>query len=250
MIFRQLYEPESSTYTYLLGDTETGKAVLIDPVVETAERDLSVVKELGLELAYTLETHVHADHLTGARRLKQLAGSQIAGPAMDQLPCTDVGVEDGKPFKVGSFTLHPLYTPGHTSTHHSYLLEKGDTKHVFTGDALLIDGSGRTDFQSGDAATLYQSIHNKLFMLPEDTLVYPAHDYENKHVSTIGQEKERNARLGGGKTLDEFVAIMNGLDLPYPKKIDLAVPGNERCGKCPPDVPNDMRKLCDVSCQG
>ena len=250
MIFRQLFEPESSTYTYLLGDSATGEAVLIDPAVETAESDLSVINDLGLKLIYTLETHVHADHLTGARKLKQLAGSRIAGPAMDQLPCTDVGVEEGTPLLVGMITLHPLFTPGHTSTHHSYLLEHGDTSRVFTGDALLIDGCGRTDFQSGDAARLYQSIHEKLFSLPGDTLVYPGHDYRNRHVSTIGQERERNERLGGGKTLEEFVAIMDSLDLAYPKKIDFAVPGNERCGECPPNIPEDMRRLCDVARQG
>jgi len=250
MIFRQLFEPDSSTYTYLLGDTESGHAVLIDPVVETAERNLAVINELGLELAYTLETHIHADHLIGSLKLKHLAGSRIAGPAKDRLPCTDVGLEEGKPFIVGSLTLHPLYTPGHTSTHHSYLLEQGDTRRVFTGDALLIDGCGRTDFQSGDAEALYRSIHDKLFTLPDDTLVYPGHDYQHKHVSTIGQEKEGNARLGGGKTLEEFVAVMNALDLAYPAKIDYAVPGNEQCGECPPNVPLEMRKLCDVTRQG
>lgn len=250
MIFRQLFEPESSTYTYLLGDTETGKAVLIDPAVETAERDLGIIRELGLELAYTLETHVHADHLTGALKLKQLAGSQIAGPALDQLPCTDVGISEGTPFMVGSIKLQPLFTPGHTSTHHSYLLEEGDTPRVFSGDALLIDGCGRTDFQSGDAEVLYRAIHDKLFTLPDETLVYPGHDYSGRQVSSIGQEKARNPRLGGGKAQAAFVEIMNGLKLAYPKKIDFAVPGNERCGECPPNVPDEMRKLCDVTRQG
>ncbi len=250
MIFRQLFEPESSTYTYLLADGASGEAVLIDPTVETAESDLSVINDLGLKLVYTLETHVHADHLTGARKLKQLAGSRIAGPAMDHLPCTDVGVEEGTPLMIGDIALHPLFTPGHTSTHHSYLLEQGDSRRVFTGDALLIDGCGRTDFQSGDATRLYHSIHDKLFSLPVDTLVYPGHDYTNRHVSTIGQERERNERLGGGRTLQAFVAIMDGLDLAYPKKIDFAVPGNERCGECPPNIPEDMRRLCDVTRQG
>jgi sulfur dioxygenase len=250
MIFRQLFEPESSTYTYLLGDTDSGKAVLIDPAVETAERDLGIVRSLGLEPAYTLETHVHADHLTGALMLKQLAGSRIAGPALDRLPCTDVGVCEGTPFRVGSITLHPLFTPGHTSTHHSYLLQEGDTQRVFSGDALLIDGCGRTDFQSGDAATLYRSIHDKLFTLPDETLVYPGHDYSGRQVSSIGQEKTRNPRLGGGKSQQAFVDIMNGLELAYPKKIDFAVPGNERCGECPPNVPQALRKLCDVTRQG
>ena len=250
MIFRQLFEPESSTYTYLLADSDSGEAILIDSAVETAESDLSVINDLGLRLVYTLETHVHADHLTGARKLKQLSGSQIAGPAMDQLPCTDVGVEEGTPLGFGNILLHPLFTPGHTATHHSYLLKQGDTARVFTGDALLIDGCGRTDFQGGDAVSLYRGIHEKLFTLPGDTLVYPGHDYQNRHVSTIAQEKERNERLGGGKTLQEFVAIMDGLDLAYPKKIDFAVPGNERCGECPPNVADDIRKLCDVTRQG
>ena len=250
MIFRQLFEPESSTYTYLLADSVSGEAILIDPAVETAESDLSVINDLGLKLIYTLETHVHADHLTGARKLKQLTGSKIAGPAMDQLPCTDVGVEEGTPLKFGNSMLHPLFTPGHTATHHSYLLEQGDTARVFSGDALLIDECGRTDFQSGDAVSLYRSIHDKLFTLPGDTLVYPGHDYQNRHVSTIDQEMERNERLGGGKTLQEFVAIMDGLNLPCPKKIDFAVPGNERCGECPPNVPDNMRKFCDVIRQG
>lgn len=250
MIFRQLFEPESSTYTYLLGDPDSGKAVLIDPALETAERDLATVKELGLELAYTLETHVHADHLTAALKLKHLAGSQIAGPAADELPCTEVGVREGEAFTVGAITLQPLFTPGHTSTHHSYLLEVGDTARVFTGDALLIDACGRTDFQSGDAATLYRSLHEKLFVLPDETLVYPGHDYNGRQVSSIGQEKERNPRLGGGKTEAEFVAIMDALDLAYPKKIDFAVPGNEACGACPPNVPEEMRGLCDTARQG
>jgi len=250
MIFRQLFEPESSTYTYLLGDTETRQAVLIDPAVETAERDLALVREYGLELACTLETHVHADHLTGALKLKQLAGSKIAGPAQDELPCTDIGVREGTPFMVGNIALQPLFTPGHTATHHSYLLEAGDTQRVFTGDALLIDACGRTDFQGGDAALLYQSIHSKLFSLPDGTIVYPGHDYTGRQISTIGQEKVRNPRLGGGKSQAGFMKIMDGLDLPYPKKIDFAVPGNELCGECPPNVPEDMRKLCDVTRQG
>ena len=130
------------------------------------------------------------------------------------------------------------------------LLDAGDTRRVFSGDALLIDGCGRTDFQSGDAATLYCSIHEKLFSLPDETLVYPGHDYSGRQVSTIGQEKVRNPRLGGGRSRDEFVAIMDGLDLAYPKKIDFAVPGNELCGECPPNVPDAMRKLCDVTRQG
>lgn len=235
MIFRQLFEPESSTYTYLLGCPQTRAAVLIDPVIETLERDLQVLRALGLALHYTLETHIHADHVTSASRLRSLIGSKIAAPAMEGLPCADLGVGEDRPLTVGSLTLRPLFTPGHTDTHHSYVLDHAGTMRVFTGDALLIDGCGRTDFQCGDAATLYRSVHDKLFRLPDDTLVFPAHDYQHRHVSTIAQERERNPRLGGGKELDEFVAIMNGLNLPHPRKIELAVPSNRLCGSREPD---------------
>ncbi len=250
MIFRQLFEHESATYTYLLGCTQSNQCVLIDPVIDTVDRDLALIQDLGLRLIYTVETHVHADHLTSARKLTALVGSRIAAPAMDGLSCIDFGVAEDRPLKVGSVILRPLFTPGHTSTHHSYLVETGDSIRVFTGDALLIDGCGRTDFQSGDAGTLYRSVHDKIFTLPEDTLVYPGHDYQNRHVSTVGQEKQRNPRLGHGKTLEQFVEIMRELNLPYPKKIDFAVPGNEQCGQCPPNVPEDMKKLCDLSRQG
>ena len=245
MIFRQLFEPQSSTYTYLLGDPASGQALLIDPVIETAARDLALVQELGLTLACTLETHVHADHLTAAYRLKELTGSRIAGPAHDRLLCRDVWVEDGVPFQLGAVSLLPLFTPGHTATHYCYLQQQGDVARVFTGDALLIDGCGRTDFQSGNAATLYRSVHERLFTLPEDTLVYPGHDYEGRCVSTIRQEQGRNPRLGGNRSLEEFVNLMNGLELPYPKRMDLAVPANELCGDCPAEVPTCFVGYCE-----
>ncbi len=241
MIFKQLFEPTSSTYTYLLGCEETGRAVLIDPVLPTWQRDLAALKTLGLELAVTLDTHIHADHLTAANRLKRETGSRIASPALDRLPCTDFPVEEGKPFTLGSISLEPLHTPGHTDNHFAYLLDG----RVFTGDSLLIDGCGRTDFQNGDSATLYHSIMGKFFVLPEDVLVYPAHDYHGRRVSSIGQEKARNPRVGGGKSLEEFVRIMSGLDLAYPKFIDYAVPGNRQCGVCPAEVPDDMQQYCD-----
>jgi sulfur dioxygenase len=233
VIFRQLYEPESSTYTYVFGCRDTGQAVLLDPVLETVDRDLSILKDLGLELAYTLETHIHADHVTSACRLRSLTGSKIAYPEMDGLPCADVGVSEVQPLEIGSLKFNPLFTPGHTESHHSYLVELPGVTRAFTGDALLIDGCGRTDFQGGDAATLYRSIHDKIFTLPGDTLVYPAHDYEHRHVSTVDQERERNPRLGCGRTLDEFIDIMANLNLPYPKRIDIAVPANRLCGDCP-----------------
>jgi sulfur dioxygenase len=240
MIFRQLFEPVSSSYTYLLGDEHGGKAILIDPVIATMERDLAEVRRLGLTLAYTLDTHIHADHITAALEMKRAVASKIAAPACDYLSCADHGIEEGKPFKVGSITLHPLHTPGHTDGHFAFLC--GD--RVFTGDALLIDGCGRTDFQNGDAGALYTSVHQKLFPLPDETLVYPGHDYDGRFVSSIAQEKRRNPRLGGDRTLEEFKAIMNSLNLPYPKFIDYAVPANRQGGVCPPNVPDKLAQHC------
>lgn len=244
MIFKQLIESESSTYTYLLASPETRQAILIDPVLETVERDIEVLRAMNLQLAYTVETHLHADHITGALRLKQKLGSRIAVPAMDRLDCADLGLEEGIPLQLGAITLEPLHTPGHTATHHAYLLRQDGLARLFSGDALLIDACGRTDFQSGDAGKLYDSIHGKFFSLPSETLVYPAHDYEGRFVSTIAQEMNRNPRLGGGKGRDEFIAIMNNLNLPYPRKIDYAVPGNQLCGRCPDNVPEGYRERC------
>jgi sulfur dioxygenase len=250
MIFRQLFEPESSTYTYLFGCPELGQALLLDPVLETVDRDLQVLQSLGLKLAFALETHVHADHITSACRLRNLTGCKIAVPAAERLSCADLGVEQGRPLILGSVTLRPLATPGHTDTHHAYLVERPEGARVFTGDALLIDGCGRTDFQSGDARALYRSIHEKIFTLPDDTLVYPAHDYQHRHVSTVAQERERNPRLGGERTVESFVALMAELNLPYPKKIDVAVPANQSCGNCPSDAPARLQALGGGSEQG
>ena len=240
MIFRPLYEPISSTYTYLLGCEETGLAILIDPVISTMERDLSVLKQLGLTLAYTVDTHVHADHITAALEMKKKVGSKIGAPVAERVPCADIYLEEGKPFQVGGIRLDSLHTPGHTAGHFSYVLND----RVFTGDALLIDGCGRTDFQQGDAEALYHSVTEKLFSLPDDTLVYPAHDYEGRHVSTIAQEKKRNPRLGQDRTLSEFMEIMANLNLPYPTFIDYAVPGNLQCGVCPSALPDNLAGYC------
>ncbi len=250
MIFKQLFEPSSSTYTYFLACNDTRVVALIDPVLETVERDMEILKEYGFELTYTIDTHIHADHLTSANKLKSLAGSQIVYPKEANLPCQDLSVEDGIVFRIGNIELHPLFTPGHTDHHYSYLIDNGTQRMVFSGDALLIEACGRTDFQSGDAGTLYESIHNKIFNLPNETLVYPAHDYEGRFVSTIAQEKMRNPRLGNDVSKSEFIKIMSDLDLPYPRKIDFAVPGNEACGICPPDVPDELRSPCDVHDQG
>lgn len=241
MIFRQLFEPISSTYTYLLGCEQTGQALLIDPVLPAWQRDLASLNELGLRLAFTVETHVHADHITGALRLKRETGCQVVYPAPDRFPCADRLVEEGRPLEMGSVRIEGLYTPGHTDDHFAYRA----ADRVFTGDALLIDGCGRTDFQNGDAAALYRSVHDKLFTLPGHTLVYPAHDYKGRLVSTIAQEKSANSRLGGDRGLESFVALMNGLGLPYPKFIDFAVPGNRECGACPDGIPESLRHYCD-----
>ena len=231
MIFRQLFEPNSSAYTYLIACERSREAALIDPVIETADRDLQLLQELGLTLKYTIETHIHADHVTGAARLRDATGSKAAVPERSAADHVDVPVREGEAIEIGNLALEPLYTPGHTDDHHSYLLRSADGARVFTGDALMIDGCGRTDFQNGDAATLYRSVHEKLFSLPEDTLVYPGHDYQQRRVSSISQEKARNPRLGGGKTIEEFVAIMGSLNLPRPKNMDVAVPANRECGE-------------------
>ena len=250
MIFRQLFEPSSSTYTYLVACQEQGIVALIDPVLETFERDLELIQQLGLKLTYTIDTHIHADHLTSATKLKALLGSEIVYPKQAELPCADIQIEDGKVFHIGSIALHPLFTPGHTDHHYAYLIDQGPQQMVFTGDALLIDACGRTDFQSGDAGMLFDSIHEKLFSLPGETLVYPAHDYAGHHVTSIAQEMVRNPRLGNDMPKEEFVAIMNSLDLPYPRKIDFAVPGNEACGICPANVPDYLRSPCEIHDQG
>ena len=240
MIFRQLHDPLSNTYTYLIGDERTRRAALIDPVLPAWQRDLQEVRALGLELAYTVETHVHADHITSAQRLRREAGSRIVYPAVDRLECVDEWMEEGKPLMLGAVRIDGLFTPGHTDDHFAYLVDG----KVLTGDALLIDGCGRTDFQNGDADRLYRSVREKLFTLPGDTLVYPGHDYQGRRVSSIAQEMTRNPRLGGDRTLEEFRRIMAELKLPYPKFIDFAVPGNLACGVCPDDLPEDLHEYC------
>lgn len=172
--------------------------------------------------------------------LKREVGSRIAVPALDALPCTDVGMEDGVPLQVGGLQLDPMHTPGHTDNH--FALRYGD--RVFTGDALLIDRCGRTDFQSGDPRALYESVRGRLFTLPGETLVFPAHDYQGRWVSSIAQERQRNPRLGGDRSLESFVDLMEKLDLPYRKFIDYAVPGNRACGVCLEDLPEALRGYC------
>jgi sulfur dioxygenase len=227
MIFRQLFEPISSTYTYLLGDPETRQAALIDPVIVDVERYISLLAELGLTLVYTLETHVHADHVTAGDELRRRLGSRTVVHRDGGADCANVLVEHGDKIVFGGLSLAVRETPGHTSGCVAYV----GSDRVFTGDTLLIGGCGRTDFQQGSAERLYDSVHRELFSLPGDTLVYPAHDYKGRTVSTIREERAMNPRLGGGRAKEEFVQIMANLNLATPKQIDVAVPANLRCGR-------------------
>lgn len=226
MIFHQLYEPESSTYTYLLGDRDSKEAILIDPVLEMVERDLKLVKELGLTLKYIVDTHVHADHITAAGELRKRTGAKTALCYRAGVDCADIPLREGDRLQFGAETLKVLETPGHTSTCVSLLARD----RVFTGDTLLIRGCGRTDFQEGSSETLFESVTLKLFTLAGETLVYPGHDYKGHTSSTIEQERLLNPRLGSGKSKAQFVEIMSNLKLQYPKKIDIAVPANQACG--------------------
>ncbi|HEX2875888.1 MAG TPA: universal stress protein [Polyangiaceae bacterium] len=228
MLFRQLYDLESSTYTYLLADPDTREAVLIDPVLENVERDVGLLKDLGLTLRYALDTHVHADHVTALGTLHEQTGCQTVLSERAGVGVADVYVKDGDRLRFGRYELEARETPGHTSGCVTYVL--GDRSMAFTGDALLIRGSGRTDFQQGDAGTLYRSVHDQIFSLPDSTLLYPGHDYKGRTVTSVGEEKRLNPRLGGGKTAHQFAEIMSQLQLAYPKKIDVALPANLQLG--------------------
>lgn len=223
---RQLFEAETSTFTYLLWDEASREAALIDSVDTTIERDIQLIKELELNLKYTLETHIHADHITGSGRIREKLGSQAVVHKNSQSDCADILVSDGDTLKLGKRVIRVLDTPGHTNTCITYQSDG----ILFTGDALLIRGCGRTDFQAGDAGQLYDSITNKLFTLPDDTIIYPGHDYQGLTSSTIGEEKAHNPRLGNNRSKKEFIGLMNALDLEPPKKIDEAVPSNLECG--------------------
>lgn len=227
-MFRQWFDPQSSTYTYLVADPRTGRSVLIDPVLEQIERDTSLIAEMGLTLAWVVDTHVHADHVTAAGRLRALTGCQVAYPASTEAVGPDRLMGHGDHLIIDGIDLEVRHTPGHTAG--SVCLVEHAQRRVFTGDTLLIRGCGRTDFQGGDASTLYRSVHASLFGLPDDYLVYPGHDYKGRTASSIGEERRHNPRLGGAKSQAEFVQIMAGLELAYPSKIDIALPANQRLG--------------------
>jgi sulfur dioxygenase len=221
----QLFDPASSTYTYILFDADTRDALLIDPVDDQLARDLAALREHGLKLAWTIETHAHADHITSAGLLAEHTGAKTAAPAGCGIGSASVQLKDGDTLHFGAQVLTALHTPGHTAGSMSFVWAAEGAKHVFTGDTLLINGCGRTDFQSGSAEALYHSLTQVLFALGDDTTVWPGHDYQGRTHSTIGHEKATNARVAG-KSLAEFVAIMDGLNLPQPKRIAEAVPAN------------------------
>lgn len=228
MIFRQLFHRDTCTYTYLLADETTREAVLIDPVHDTVPRDTQLLRELGLTLTHTLETHVHADHITGSGLLREHLGSRSVVSVDGGAPCADVLVRDNDTIQFGNHSLIARQTPGHTNGCVSYVLD--DETMVFTGDTLLIRGCGRTDFQQGDARKLFHSVHDKIFTLPDTCVVYPGHDYQGQTCSTVTEEKRHNPRLGAGRSEREFVQIMDNLKLGLPRHIHEAVPANLQCG--------------------
>lgn len=231
MLLRQLFDLQSSTYTYLLADPDSRQAALIDPVEGQLARDVQLLRELGLQLSYALETHVHADHITASGQLRDKLGCVTVG-SVKGARCTDIQLSGGEELALGALRIGALPTPGHTDDSLSYHIPG----HVFTGDALLIRGTGRTDFQHGDAGTLYDSLTQVLFRLPDNTVVWPGHDYHGQTCSTIGEEKQHNPRLGQHDRA-AFIALMDNLNLPPPKLITEAVPRNRACGRTEPPPP-------------
>lgn len=229
LIFRQLFDPQSATFSYLLADGKTGVAVLIDPVFEQAPRDAALVRELGLKLSWTLETHVHADHVTGAWLLKERLSNRIAIAADSGAEGADRYLKDRDRVTFGQRYLEVRATPGHTNGCLTYVLDNEST--AFTGDCLLIRGCGRTDFQQGNARALYRSVHAQIFSLPDACLLYPAHDYRGLTVTSVGEERRFNPRLGSQLSEDDFVGYMGNLGLPHPRQMDIAVPANLKCGR-------------------
>jgi sulfur dioxygenase len=229
VLLRQLQDAASGTWTYLVADPQSGDAALIDPVYEHHLRDAALVRELGLRLILTIDTHCHADHVTGAWLMREALGSQIALSGSYGAQGVDVPLVDGATLALGKLSLEVRATPGHTSGCTTLVLGSGDV--AFTGDCLMIRAAGRTDFQQGSARLMYRSIHDRIFSLPDACLVYPAHDYEGRTVTTVGEERRWNPRIGGGAREEDFVGYMENLGLPHPKQMELAIPANLRCGR-------------------
>jgi glyoxylase-like metal-dependent hydrolase (beta-lactamase superfamily II)/rhodanese-related sulfurtransferase len=242
MLFRQLFDQVSSTYSYLLADEQTREAVLIDAVFEQHARDAALIRELELKLTAALDTHCHADHVTGAWLMKQELGSKIGLAGVYGAKNVDLPLRHGDLVRFGRHSLEIRATPGHTEGCLSFVTQdENGKKMVFTGDALLVRGAGRTDFQQGDPARLFRSIREQLFSLPDDCAVFPAHDYDGRTSSTIGEERRHNPRIGGGAREEDFVGYMRNLGLPHPKQLAVAVPANLRAGEpenAPPAQPN------------
>lgn len=229
MIFRQLFDQDTWTYTYLLGDRDSREAVLIDSVREKVPAYRQLLADLGLELVAALDTHVHADHITGLGELRAATGCVTWMGEQSAAPCVSSRFRDGSEIAFGPYRLRAIYTPGHTDDSYCFLLEADGRRYAFTGDTLLIRGTGRTDFQNGDARAQYDSLFRKLLMLPDDTLVYPGHDYKGWTVSTIAEERACNPRLQvAGESA--YVEQMSNLKLPNPRLMDIAVPANRACG--------------------
>ena len=226
MEVRQLFDPESSSYSYLLWDADTLDAALIDPVRNMVGRDIQLIREHGLTLRYTLETHIHADHITGSGILRSAMDSIVLVHENCRAKCPDVLLKDGDLIPLGKGKINVIHTPGHTDCDISFTIPGV----AFTGDTLLIRSCGRTDYQYGDAGILFDSVTGRLFKLPDDTMVYPAHDYSGRSFSTIGEEKQHNSRLASGMTRERFISIMNGLQLELPRSIHDVIPCNLRCG--------------------
>ncbi|NQV70447.1 MAG: MBL fold metallo-hydrolase [Pseudohongiella sp.] len=229
LIFKQLFDQASATFSYLLADVESRQAVFIDTVYEQHERDLSLIRELELELIACLETHCHADHVTGAWLLKHATGCQIGASEHSGIEPLGQRLSQGSKLEFGAHALTVIETPGHTDGCISFLLD--DESMVFTGDSLLVRGCGRTDFQQGSAQKLFHSIKDKLFVLPDECVVYPAHDYAGRTASSIGEEKKLNPRIGGQANETDFVGYMENMQLPHPKQLEIAVPANLKAGR-------------------
>ena len=240
MIFRQLFDAKTWTYTYLLGDPASNDAILIDTVFEQHQRDLALLRELGLTLRFTLDTHVHADHVTGAWLLRKAVGSDIAIGRGAGAQGAHKYLDHGDIVRAGAVALEARSTPGHTGGCMTFVLD--DRTMAFTGDALLIRGAGRTDFQQGDAQRLYRSVREQILSLPDDCALYPGHDYNGRTSTTVREEKSYNPRLGDGVREQDFIGYMNNLGLPHPKRLDVAVPANLVCGQ-----PDDGQVPSDVS---
>jgi sulfur dioxygenase len=233
MIFRQIFDPDSSTYSYLIGDNSSREALLIDSVLERTEQNLQLIQQLDLNLVLAIDTHTHADHVTGLGALRDATGCKTMMGRESLADCLSDTFIDGQQLKFGNLHIEVIYSPGHTDDSYSFYFpeSKSDNRQamLFSGDTLLIRGTGRTDFQNGNAKQQYNSLFNRLLNLPDNTLVYPAHDYKGWMVSSISEEKKHNPRLQV-KGLDEYVELMNSLDLPNPKMMDIAVPANQSCG--------------------